>query len=89
MQDEPKKKTISNRICRALFLVGLCLIALDAIAYVFGLNTSGAVFAVGMAATMVSAVAGSIFDRSSPRAEDLIAVAMGAAFFIWLVWKNT
>lgn len=78
-----------QRIFGALFLIGLCLIALDAGAYVIGLKTSGTTFVVGMAVTMTSAVAGAFFDRSKPRIEDLATVAIGAAFFIWLVWKNT
>lgn len=87
MPGETTRRGALNRICGWIFIAGIAMLALEVLAYVLGARTSGVVFASGMAVVLVSALIGAAVDRCKPKAEDLVTIAVGAGFFIWLAWK--
>lgn len=88
MPGDTARPGVLNRVCGWLFIAGIALLALEILAYVLGARTSGKVFASGMALMLVSALIGAAADRSKPKAEDLVTIALGAGFFTWLAWKS-
>jgi len=84
-QDKAQKR---GRVPSALFGVGAVFLCIEAGAYLIGMDSPGIMFVIGMVLLLLGALTSAFSDKEKPKAEDLVTVALGACFFIWLGWRT-
>lgn len=87
MQTTEKPTAAKNSVSGTLFGFGLLLIVIALVTFLFDWKWSGLMFSVGMAASLTTCVVSALLgEKTSPG--ELLTMAVGAAFFIWLALHN-